>query len=472
MRASLIALVMTASTFPPAVARADLLSAIPADAWAAYTAGRPSPTGGDAAAPAWALVGSLVDRAHDLGLLSQLDGCSRQWVDALGAISDLGQQPHALVLLGARATARANGGAELAELHAAAILEIGDGDQLIRRRIQHLVSTYTNDQSTNLACVEAEHGQHCKLRDRRMPEWFMLEWGPIGDRYVVSIGSGAFQSIEAVVRGSATSLARAMATGDAEYRGPEEGWMIYADLATLRRRAEGAIGAKLEGVLRPLGLADADCAVWSVTHRGRAVEVLLDTTRGGKVMRRTLGDGRLANDVVRMALPDEATAYTVLHLNQAKLLRGICDAYLASRSPEAADRLRQFWSEAEAESRVSVFNDVLPRLAPTVMIHDYPPHALDLPFARTVLVRVDSEPDQLRASLDAVLRVLADRIVALGWARLVRHDDGVWCLSIGLEGPALTVTRDWLVISFSPSAVRSVVARLNAPPHTALSQPD
>lgn len=447
-----------------AAARADLLSVLPEDAWAAYVAGSPDSVDGETAAPAWSIVGGLVDRAHDLGLLSRLDACSRQWVDALGAISDLSRQPHALILLGARANTRENGGAELAEVLAAAVVEIGNADAAIRRRIQHLISTYTNDQHTELSCINADRGEHCTLRDRRMPEWFVVEWGRIGDHYVVSIGSGVFQRIEGAARDRATSLARTIAPRDSQYRAPQHGWMIYADLATLRRHAEGAIGAKIDGVLRPLGLADADRAMWSVTHHDRAVDLVLETTRGEKVTRRTLGDGRLESELVRQALPTEAQAYTVLNLNQARLLRGICDAYLASRSGEAADRLRRFWSDVEAESRVSVFNDVLPRLAPTVIIHDYPPHALDLPLARTVLVRVGNQPDRLRADIDAMLRVLAERTTAFGWARLARHDDGVWCLSVGLEGPALAVTRDWLVISFSPSAVRTVIAGLEAPP--------
>ena len=45
---------------------------------------------------------------------------------------------------------------------------------------------------------------------------------------------------------------------------------------------------------------------------------------------------------------------------------------------------------------------------------------------------------------------------------MIQHDDdGVWYLQYGIYGPALAVLDRWIVISFSPKAVRHNIARLN-----------
>ncbi len=100
-------------------------------------------------------------------------------------------------------------------------------------------------------------------------------------------------------------------------------------------------------------------------------------------------------------------------------------------------------------------------------MHDYPPHVLRLALARTFLFPISGDATVLRDRLDRLFEHLSG-IEDLPPIPQLRHDpDGVWYLFVGLAGPAFTVTDDWLVVSFSPRAVREVVDGLHPRP-----QPD
>jgi len=108
-----------------------------------------------------------------------------------------------------------------------------------------------------------------------------------------------------------------------------------------------------------------------------------------------------------------------------------------------------------------------------VVVHDYPPHALRLPPAWTILAGVDGDSGKLRANLDRLLEVARKELQNGGSMRLRRDDDGVWYLYVGLNGPALAVTDRWLLVSFSPEAVRQNIAflQLGSSPISARAAP-
>ena len=101
-----------------------------------------------------------------------------------------------------------------------------------------------------------------------------------------------------------------------------------------------------------------------------------------------------------------------------------------------------------------------------MIVHDFPHHPLGLPLLWTVLVEIDGSAESVRTALDRLLahvyKTIEDRSGPAGLTRLERDDDGVWYVRFGLYGPALAVTDRWVVISYSPQAVRENVEYLEA----------
>ena len=116
----------------------------------------------------------------------------------------------------------------------------------------------------------------------------------------------------------------------------------------------------------------------------------------------------------------------------------------------------------EQELGLETDADLLDHLGQYVILHTYPPHPFRVPFMFTALVAIDN-PDSVRSAIDALMsawqRHLAEKQARTGrsWfsLRVIRGQDGIWYLRAGLNGPAVGVADRWLVISYSPEAVRA-----------------
>ena len=167
-----------------------------------------------------------------------------------------------------------------------------------------------------------------------------------------------------------------------------------------------------------------------------------------------LASDSLLHGVDRTIIPDDASGFAVLDLDPSALVARVRDAYLAAKSPPAQESVRAFWHDLEVQSGLSIEADILSLLRGPVVIHDSPRHALRLPLAWTVLLRVREDPAALRVGIDRLLSVGQNALGDGGAFRLIRDEDDVWYLDFGLAGPAVLVTDRWLILSFSPSAVR------------------
>ena len=109
------------------------------------------------------------------------------------------------------------------------------------------------------------------------------------------------------------------------------------------------------------------------------------------------------------------------------------------------------------------------QLGGPIIIHNYPLHALRLPLAWTILVPLEGDSARLRSHLDNLLKDLAEEYGGMAPAKLYCDADGIWSIRFGIDGPALAVTDHWLILSFSPEAVRKNIA-ICAPPAAAASR--
>jgi hypothetical protein len=455
------------------------LEAIPREAVAAYFHAGPDPElpPGSAGA-ALDLAAFLADRAYEMGLLSKLDSDTRVWVDALAALSVALRYPHAVVLLDVSARRRKDGGHQLAGLHAALIIDVRhDGSDMrpsavIERHIQHLLNSYANDQDSVLTSQSRQGGRvaaterRFRIQDRRLPPWASLTFGPVGGLYVIAIGDGTFEQVAETIRGLTPGLApaawfrEAFRAADGSRLAPGRGLGWYVDFDRLRPEDDPLLAAKIDQVLASLRLAGAQRGLWTVRYwggpegRGQAVEVGGFLRRNGKDELSAVADGRFLSRIPGAAIPDEADGYAIIDCNPRAVLRGLCDAYLAARSADARQSIRGFWRNHQEKAGVFIDRDVIPHLGRYVVIHDYPAHALGLPFMWTILFQVDQHSGGLQENLDQLLAYVSEALSTSGSWQLHRDTDGVWYLQFGIYGPALMVTEKWLIISFSPQAVR------------------
>jgi len=437
----------------------SLLRSVPKDAVFAYFVAGPD-AGSPSAPSSLGLASFLIERAHEFGLLSSVNEQTRIWLDVLASISDLLQYPHAVALLDIRAEPRLDGGHQLSGLHAALIIQADGGDARIEQRIQHLLSSYTNDEQTNLTSSDHAGCPVFTLRDRRLDDWVELTWGRHEGRYVVAIGKGSFDRIVQTIGNRTPGIA-------------EDGWFANAwkvsggadaSLAALlrfdtaRSATDDLLKSKIEQVQDSLQLKGVERGLWTVGCPARAIEAGAYLHRGGEdewlpITRCKLGDQALG------VIPDEASWYVILDVEPRALLDTLSSAYLASRSPDAQTETRVFWRNVEERVGLSIDRDIFGLLRIPIICHDYPRHALRLPLAWTWLFAVE-DPVALRRHLDRVLEAAKQELAKEGTTQL-RHDaDGVWYLTFGIDGPALTVTDHWLIVSFSPDAVRKNIELL------------
>jgi len=434
-----------------------LTEVVPHDAVVAYFSAQPKDAqSAGSLASTVGLVSFLADRAQEVGLLSGVDDCSRMWVDSLASLSTVLGLPHTVMLFDVQARPRSDGGHELASLKGALVCHTRGANEGLERRIQHLLNTYTNREDTRLS--ERKVGAHdvFALRDARLPPWVSFNWGPFGDYYVLGIGEGAFERATANITQRLKSLPydawfqRAFAEADGVRA--SVAWYIRFD--ELSRKADALFDQKVARVQDALRMRDVERGLWTVGFADRALEIKGVRRRNGVDEVSPIASRRFLSKLNERIIPDQATGYAVIDCNPRTVLESISEAYLASRSPDTQAKSGELWGRLAADAGVQIHEDIMSQLGTPVVIHDYPPHAFRLPLAWTILVRISGDADVLRERIDHWLENARKEYAETGLLQLRHDEDGVWYIQYGLMGPAMLVTDNWLVVGFSPQAVR------------------
>lgn len=441
----------------------ELSGLLPADLVAGYVA-VPQAAGkaaGDAAKDGGASP-SLLDRLEDLGLLAAVDACTRQWLDALGTAGVVTDYPHAVALLDVSATPLEDGGHRLASASAVLVVDTHGNPGRIARRIQHLLDTYTNSEHTTLSIDASGSVVWTKLRDKRLPDWVVIRWGQVGEHFVVTLGDRAFDRVRGVVFEGGRSLASepwfAAATGRVGVAGAS--LAVYANLTELRGRVDPGLARKILEVQQAFRIGSVSHGLWVARRVDRALEVSAVVQHGSIEEVQRLAGRRFRQKLEADVIPKEATRYAVVNGNPRRIVLGIAEAYLASRSTNAAADSRAYWRALQEKSGVSIEDDILAYLDDDIVWHDFPPAVIDSALTRTMTISIKRDPTTLRAKVDQLLTYVRDVLLPPGLLQLRRDDDGVWYVTYGLQGPALTVLDDWVVYGFSPAAVRAMRDRL------------
>lgn len=446
----------SALSVPPA-----LLKALPADGVVTYLgSGSRTPT---ATRSTLELTTFLADQANKLGLLSEMDECSRMWIDSAASLSTLTVKPHAVILFDVRAQQREDGGHELAGLKLAIVMLTKGANTDVERRIQHFLTTYTNSGQGSLSEAERDDGTVHTFRDQRLPDWAILTWGQVGDFYVLGVGDDSFERVAKTIRQPDATLDGDEWFGKAFYQthAKRSAAALYLRFDRLLAQADNSLAVKIRGTLAPLGLGGADRGLWTIRQDQRSVEATGVVLRNGATESMQLAGQQFLAALKPPTVPVAASGYAAVNLNPGTVLRGVTEAYLASQSPKDRERLTAFWRQLADDTDVSIERDIFSHLSKPTVIHNYPPHIFRLPLAWTFQFPIKDGADEVRRNLDRLLTTGKKRLDETGAIRLHQIASGTWFMQFGLAGPAVAVTDRWLILGYSPQAVQQNVELLS-----------
>lgn len=459
----------------PTEDRTDLFALVPADAVAVVALDPPraaspasSPSTDDLAAQL------LVQISRQLGMFLEADETLRVWTDVAAGFVQLVRRPVAFAILDIEFEEREDGGHELARMNAALLVDTRGSHETVEQQIRHLLNTYTNQEHTKLERIDGAGADGAparyELKDDRLPGWARITFGPVGATYLITLGEGAAQRMASCAAQPGTSLAHdAWLTAAARAcRKPGIEFRFFADIERLVQRQPDGFRSRVNTWLHLIDLPQTRRLFNVISRDGRVVESTAFVRQADADRAIPIADHEFLKPWGYDLIPKEATVFTVADANFRTLPLSIWEAFVSSRTPNTAAMYRETLARIETESGVRLREDVFARLGDRIVIHDFPVHALRLPVARTIYVPIEKEPQVVAGNLDRFLAAAARALAgpsATDPSPLRREPDGVWYVHLGLQGPALKVCGGWLVISYSPFAVRANEKHLQQLPH-------
>lgn len=409
------------------------------------------------------------------------------YADIASALPLLGQYEHAIVLLDAssKIVPRADGGPgpgplRLKHLEAFVVLRTMGKNEEILEHLNRIVGRYTNSEIARLESTKAHGFSYQRLIDSRLPDWAVWEWGQIGDDYVVCFGRGTFAKVAATHEGKTPSLLKdpwyARARANLVTDRTLAHWFIGFD--RVAKRLGEISQARVERVLSHLQASDITRDMWVVGLHDRALSWSRVYQRNGdNVVRRYSDPAAYSAEMLRV-IPDGARHYTILNVPSRWLVDNVPQAWIASGSEKSIRQWQNIWNNLESETGIDLSGYLSNNLGDHVFLFDYPVHPLDIPFAMTIAIEIKN-PRAVRTAMDAVMNAWAQYLEAiasksksrLAKVNVLRAPDGVWYLQMGIWGPAMKVTDRYVVISWSPEALRQAMKAMNLDPPTPTTQP-
>ena len=472
----------------PAALGASPITQLPVEVMFAY-AGRPA---GDSDQPASAARGflAMADGARQLGLWPRK---GREFADVVSALPLLGEYPHAVALLDLTIRQLRPGSYRLNDMQAVLLLRCGGQVEPVERRIRQFLLSYTNDQVSRVTEVEffptggvegADTSMpYQRLTDSRLPEWAVWEWGRVDDLYIIGFGAGAWERAARAAVGADPALGtdRWFARAYSDCRGAEANVVVLLDPTRIRRRLEWVAQDTLERVLGALEMGDYQRSLWTVGRVDRAITFYTARLAEGRYRFTAISDPASFRPEHLAVVPAQAEHLAVLRFNLGRWLPRVVRAYVESRSEQRRSGMRAWWEGYQGELNIDVQADVLDQLGGTTVLHTYPPHPLGLPFLCTFLFEIKGEAARLEQTLGKLLgptpspatqspatqpatQPAATRPAPKpSWLEARRTSDGIWYWQAGMfVVVGVGVYDDWLVVSFSPQAVRENLAFLRA----------
>ncbi len=455
-----------------------VLGAIPADAVVVLT-GRPlreleSPTSAPSTGPAGGPDATIDAVLAVLSTSGVLSGQGQIFADIAGCLPLLARHEFALALLDISGTAppstsptASQPSFRLEQLQAVLVLRTHGRNDAVLTTLNRIISRYTNDAVATLTTQPVGPYEVQRLRDRRAPDWAVCEWMTTDNLFIVTYGAGAMQHVVAAFSGDSAALAADPWFRSAQVRCDAlRGWVsITLNHRQAEQRLPDVTLARLRAVMGSFGNTGDDRELWIVGLDGREWTLRRICRRGLRDIFADYTPHRAGDRALRERIPAGAKHYAILRLPLRRLIENAAAAVLAAQRQTRADAMRRWWAATESDSGVDIDAEILPRLGNELILFDYPPHPLRVPFALTLAVPI-REPERVRAAVDAACTAWSRYLQSKKSSPLLamsinRADDGLWFLQAGIVGPALKVTDRFIVLSWSPQALREALARFD-----------
>ena len=359
----------------------------------------------------------------------------------------------------------------LDKLQCAIVFRTAGRQRAVLDQLNRIIGRYTNAEVANLHEQSVGDYKYQRLVDSRLPVWATWEWGRIDDFFVVCFGDGAFEAVAKAASKKSPRLSDSEWFRSASVKTDGDQALVqgYIALADLEKRLGEAASRRYARVLETLGAEKMSHDMWTIGLEGRALCWYRCFRRDDQDFLRRYSDPKVFSPEHRRIIPETAGYYAVIKLPTRWLVDNLPRAWVAARSD--AETWARIWQRLEEETGVDLDGNLINHLGQNVIVFDYPPHPLRIPFAVTIAFEIDSrEPVQVavNALLTAWSRYLDDRAKrsagSLVRVKVLHAQDGVWYLQAGILGPALKVTDRYVVLSWSPQALREALRFIEQTP--------
>lgn len=428
---------------------------------------------------------SIASIAAALNAAGLIPSEGQVFADIAGALPLFGQFEHAIVLLdvSSRVVERPDDAASrpadvqislrLKRMQTAVIFRTGDQSAAVLDQLNRVIGRYTNQKVAKLSSEKEANYPYQRLVDARLPGWAIWEWGRLDEFFVVSFGEGAFQKIVRAHNGTLKRLGEDQWFQQARKKNRDENALVewFIAFSALRERIGDAAQGRVANVADALQASDMTHDLWTIGQEGRALTWFRCYRRKGVDIVQTFSDPAHSPLQHRQIVPDTARHMAIIHVPTRWLVESLPRAWVAAESEGNVRKWKRAWRSLEQETGIDISGNLIEHLGQTIVLYDYPPHPLDIPFAFTVAIEIKNKR-AVRMATDALLGAWgqylddrAERNQTVLVRMKVKHDeDGVWYLQAGILGPALKVTDHYVVLSWSPQALRDALKYIESPP--------
>ena len=338
--------------------------------------------------------------------------------------------------------------------------------------IQNAADEQTNTEHARIDVKQAGRWSYSELADQRLPEWYVVAWGEIDGFFVLTLGNDVWPEIAAVAAGDKPSLAQD--PWMQKHRGApgrEALIEIIANARRMRERLDPLVNNWISDFFAVWDAQTMQRSHWALGLRDRALYCIatfeLQAEDGpAETVRHVYADAADREPRVMSLIPN-GSRYAIYRIPTSDVIVKLIRSMFVWQSEESVTRATRLWVRIQKEHGFDAHADILDQLGDVAILHNFPPHPLKLPVFFTTLVEIKGDSQQVRKSIDVMCRAWqaglereADRLNVPDPLRLNRDSDGVWYFPLGpfLNGLAWKVADGYLVISWSPDALREYLA--------------